>query len=420
MAERYPEAPLPLPLPLPMDPIETLIHEKFDQLIVSLNRRREQLIAEHRDRQEDKHAANTGRIQTLQQLRDSKTDLQTRMKDNLLHSVRERLLEEIDTQMRQLEVVARDMEVVLECNTLQLEETISALGQLVEIEIVPFPNYSAMIQPRISFGELRKDQTNFDFPNGLAFDERTQLIYVANRSISLFNSSIIVFSVEGEYIDTLCEGQVKCPVGIAISEDSVYVSDSHLHSIFHFKLLGFHLMTKVGKQGTGKGEFSFPRQLTVAANGSVFVADSGNNRVAVMTDKLRYQRSISHASMTEPYDVRILDNKVFVLSRRDNPCLHVFSQSGEKLRSLITCGKEGDKQIIEGYSFCFDRQRNILISDYSDNSIKVFSQEGALLHTLGDTQAEGKRIQPRGIAVTNNNKVICASIFTHFGLHIFY
>ena len=397
-----------------MDPIETLIHEKFDQLIVCLNRRREQLISEYRERQEEKHAANTGRIRTLQQLRDSKADLQTRMKDNLLHSMRERILEEIDTKIRQLEFVAREVEVAFECDTLQLEETISALGQWVEIE--PIPKHPA----RISFWEQGKDLTNYDCPNGIAFDERTQLIYVANGNIFSTKGCISVFSVEGEYIDTLCEGQVKCPVGIAISGDRVYVSDSHLHSIFHFKLPGFHLVTKVGKQGTGKGEFSSPRQLTVAANGSVFVADHGNNRVAVMTDKLKYQRSISHASLSQPYDVKIMDNKVFVLSRRDNPCLHVFSQSGEKLRSLITRGTEGNKQIKSGYSFCFDRQRNILISDFGDNRIKVFSQEGALLHTLGDTQAGEKIIQPRGIAVTHDDKVICASSGNKFILHIFY
>ena len=403
-----------------MDPIETLIHEKFDQLIVCLNRRREQLIAEHRDRQGDKHAANTGRIRTLQQLRDSKADLQTRMKDNLLHSTRVRVLEEIDTKTRQLEVVARDMEVAFECDTLPLEETISALGQLVEREILTIPNYPAMIQPRISFGKKGRDLKHFDCPNGTAFDERTQLIYVANGNIFSTKGCISVFSVEGEYIDTLCEGQVKCPEGIVISGDSVYVSDSILCAIFHFELPGFQLITEVGKRGTGKGEFSFPRQLTVAANGSVFVADSGNNRVVVMTDKLRYQRSISHASMTQPHDVKILDNKVFVLSRRDNPCLHMFSQSGEKLRSLITRGTEGNDQIKSGYSFCFDRQRNILISDYGASSIKVFSREGALLHRMGDTQDTEKIIQPRGIAVTHHNKIICASHRTKFLLHIFY
>ena len=413
MAELYPE------VPLPMDPIEARIHEKFNQLIVCLNRRREQLISEHRGRQEERRAATTSRIQTLQKLNDSTANLQTQMKDNLLHSMLERIVDKIETRMRQLEVVEREVEVLFECDTQQLEETISVLGQLVEREIVPIPNYSALLQPQISVGKRGTSLGELDGPNGIAFDELTQLIYVSNGNPYSNNGSIIVFSVTGEYINTFCKGQVKCPEGIAINGDEVYVSDTSLHSILHFKLSGFQLITKVGKQGTGKGEFYYPRQLTVAPNGSVFVADSSNNRVVMLTHKLKFQLSISHASMTVPYDVKLLDNKVFVLSCNDNPCLHVFSQSGEKLRSLITRGTQGNEQVKEGYFFCFDKQQNILISDYWDNSIKVFSQEGALLHTLGYTQERDKRIGPQGIAVTDNNKIICASN-NKFGLHIFY
>ena len=178
-------------------------------------------------------------------------------------------------------------------------------------------------------------------------------------------------------------------------------------------------MSKVGRKGTGKGEFSSPQQLTVAPNGSVFVADTNNSRIVVMTRKLEYKQTIKHASMTVPCDVKLLDNKVFVLSSSDNPCLHVFLHTGEKLRSFITRGKQGKKQVKRGYSLCFDKLQNILISDWRNNSIKVFSQEGALLHTLGHTQEREKRIEPTGIVVTNDNKVICSSSSTMFCLHIF-
>ena len=137
-----------------------------------------------------------------------------------------------------------------------------------------------------------------------------------------------------------------------------------------------------------------------------------------MTQTLKFLKTIEHTSMTRPCDVKLLDNKVFVLSL-NNPCLHVFSQTGEKLRSFITCGQQGNKQVKIGYYFCFDKQQNILISDYRDNFIKVFSQEGALLHTLGHTQEEEKEITPMGIVVTNDNKIICSSYNTMFGLYIF-
>ena len=412
MAERYPE------VPLPIDPIEARINEKFYQLIDCLNHRRVQLIAEHRERQEEKRAETTSRIQTLQQLTDSKTHLQTEMKENVLRSMREKMVEDIEIKIRQLEVVEREVELMFECDTRQLEETISVLGQLVEREIIPIPNYSALQEPRISVGKIGRGQGELYYPEGIAFDERTQLIYVVNGVRFSSYRSIIVFSVTGEYINTFCEGQLSIPMGIAISGDEVYVSDSYSNSIFHFKLPGFELISKVGKKGTGKGEFSFPRQLTVAPNGSVFVADTNNNRIVVMTNSLKFQQTIKHTSMTEPCDVKLLDNKVFVLSSSDNPCLHVFSRSGEKLRSFITRGEQGNEQVKRGYFFCLDKQQNILISDYKDNSIKVFSQEGALLYTLGCTQEEEKRIKPTGILVTND-KIICASSYIMFCLHIF-
>ena len=321
--------------------------------------------------------------------------------------------------MRQLEVVEREVELTFECDTRQLEETISVLGQLVEREILPIPNYPALLEPRISVGKSGTGQGELSWPQGIAFDERTQLIYVAHGDPLSGIGSIIVFSVTGEYINRFCKGQVKYPMGIAINGDEVYVSDLDLLSIFHFKLPGFELITKVGKKGTGKGEFSSPHQLTVDPNGFVFVADMYNNRIVVMTQKLEFLKIIEHASMTVPYDVKLLDNKVFVLSSRDNPCLHVFSQSGDKLRSFITRDRQGNEQVKRGYSFCFDKQQNILISDFEDNSIKVFSREGALLHTLGHTQEKEERIRPRGIVVTNDNKVICSSYNTKFSLYIF-
>ena len=247
MAERYPE----VPLPLPIDPIEARIDEKFNQLIDCLNHRRVELIAEHRERQAEKRAETAGRIQTLRQLTDTRTHLQTEMNENVLHSMRDKIVEDIETKMRQLEIVEREVELTFECDTRHLEETISVLGQLVERD-VSIPNYLALLEPRISVGNRGIGQGELCWPQGITFDERTQLIYVAHGDPLSGNGSISVFSVKGEYINTFCKGQVNIPIGIAINGDEAYVSDLYLHSILHFKLPGFRLKTKVGKERTGK------------------------------------------------------------------------------------------------------------------------------------------------------------------------
>ena len=121
--------------------------------------------------------------------------------------------------------------------------------------------------------------------------------------------------------------------------------------------------------------------------------------------------------MTRPVDVKFSNNEIFVLSSADNPCIHVFSLSGEKSRTLVTRGGIG-MQVKESYFFCLDGQNNIVISDCSAHNIKVFSPAGDLQHTIGQEGHEaGMFFYPTGIAI-NNNKPICLSENPNFGLQI--
>ena len=249
------------------------------------------------------------------------------------------------------------------------------------------------------------------------FNKKSQRIYVTN-TVLIGNSNISVFSVTGEYIDRVCWSQVSNPYGIAISGDNVYVSDTGLDCVFKFQFPTFISVSKVGKKGTGVGEFGYPRSLTLS-DGYVYVADWNNNRIVVMSTGLQHSNYIIHQTMTRPCDVKVNNNQLYVLSDTDSPCLHVFSLTGEKIRSLITRDRDGNAQVRICPSFCLDKKLNIIMADYVADNIKVFSQEGALLHTLGDTQDRDKTILPRGIVLTDNNKIICTSHNTKFLLHIF-
>ena len=137
--------------------------------------------------------------------------------------------------------------------------------------------------------------------------------------------SVELFSVTGEYIDRFCEGKVNQPYGIIISEDNdVFVSDSGSHCVYKFKLPKFQLVTKVGKKGTGIREFNYPRYLTVTTNRSVLVADCNNNRITAMDTHLKHKRYITHRTMTRLTDVKVNNNKLYVLSdwrQSVSPCV---------------------------------------------------------------------------------------------------
>ena len=287
-------------------PTEASIHERFNNIICHLNQRREEIIREFRERMEEKRAA------------ESKAELESHTKENLLLSMGEKMTENIDDKTKQLQVGEKETEVVFECDTRQLEQTISVLGQLIERKIISIPDYPTLLQPSISVGKHGKAEGYLCSPRGVTVDEKLKLIYVADGGYGTGNIS--VFSMTGEYVDRFCKGQVKEPYGIAMSgDDDVFVSDFWSHCVYKYKLPNFQLVTEVGKKGTGIGEFDSPHYLTVTTKKSVLVADCNNDRIVVMDTDLEHKRYIRHQAMTYPTDVKFNNNKLYVLSNQDNP-----------------------------------------------------------------------------------------------------
>ena len=100
-----------------------------------------------------------------------------------------------------------------------------------------------------------------------------------------------------------------------------------------------------------------------------------------MDCELRFKHSIQYSTTSRPCDVKTLNEEVYVLSLQDISCLHVFHKSGNKLCSFI-CREKGCNYQVEGeYCFCFDKQNNILIGDFTAKCNKVFSPAGILLYT---------------------------------------
>ena len=124
-----------------------------------------------------------------------------------------------------------------------------------------------------------------------------------------------------------------------------------------------------------------------------------------MDTNLNHIHFITHQTMTCPIDIKECTNKLYVLRDVDTPCLYIFSQHGDKLRSLITSDFKGNAQVKRCYSFCLDKKQNVLMLDKRPENIKVFSQEGALLHVLGVTQDRDKTIKPYRITLTFTGRI---------------
>ena len=222
-------------------------------------------------------------------------------------------------------------------------------------------------------------------------------------------------SETGEYICQLGVGQLYGPWGIAIHGDNVYVSCSWNHTVNRFSLTDMSLVRKIGGGGSKNGQFKWPKQLTTDSTGRVFIADTYNYRICIHDPDLNHLYNITHESMSRPSDVRISHNCLYVLCPLNNPCMLVLTLEGDKLHSLITRGEMSYPQF-----FCLDPLDNFVISSNRSHSIRVFSPEGNLLHTIGrEGHQPGKFIDPQGVAITPNGRLVSVSENKNYGIQIF-
>ena len=317
---------------------------------------------------------------------------------------------------KRLEMVAREEKAVKsndlvfqgECE--QLEQLILNVGDVLEEEVAVIPRYQEM-RKVVEVGKGGKNPGQLSKPRGIAIDKNSKHIFVAECD----PARVSVFSESGEFLNTFTPEHLKNPFGITIHRNYIYITDTGVHGVFRLKIqTDISMDASLSGHGCENGKFDCPQQLTVSINRCVFVADFGNHRIQILDESLRYQRTIEHRSMQYPCDVKLTNEKVFVLAKC-TPCLHEFSNSGEIVRSFLTWGLGG--QVMEAVFLCLDAQNNIIISDWWANSVKIFSPKGTLLHSI-EGFAKGE-LDLQGIALTKQLKLVVISPDVLCQLHIY-
>ena len=408
MAVRFPD-------PIhPVDPVELEINQLFDHLIRCLQQRRVALLTTYRDTRDQIAARAIARARKEEELMAVKTVTEARLQMNELRETQERILAELEQALAEVRVPQPETRVVFRGNCGHLEQVITGVGEVVEEEVPVVTRYEEM-RPIVAVGEEGQAPGELWCPLGVAIDENTNLIYVAEWG----SCRISIFSETGEFLNTFTNQDMREPWGIAIHRDNLYVTDTGVHAVFQFKIeADMRLVASLRSEGSGMGQFDNPHGLSVSTNGDVFVADFFNHRIQILDDSLHSQRFITHQTMEYPRDVKLTPDEVYVLCDV-SPCILVFSHAGEKIRSLITQGTE--MQIGLAQFFCLDRKQNLLISDWGNHQVVIFSKEGTHLHTIGERGHEvGMFHYPRGIVLTKNLKLITVSINDNYRLQIFY
>jgi DNA-binding beta-propeller fold protein YncE len=197
--------------------------------------------------------------------------------------------------------------------------------------------------------------------------------------------------------------------GIAVSVDgcTLLVSDGKWHgsnAIHELSVVDGSRRRVIGGEGEGPLQFKRPRQVCIAPDGFVFVADAGNHRVQVLTPSLDFHSFIGEGERGRPVGVCANTDVVVVLEQAGHRVAVFKRCDGTLLRRFGSDGS-GDGQFMAPSALCFmSGDRHVAVGDVLNCRVSVFSVEGEFIRHVG----AGVLKYPEGVAVSAFDELVVA------------
>ena len=228
--------------------------------------------------------------------------------------------------------------------------------------------------------------------------------------VSDCDQDVVIMTKQGERLRIISKTQhgLKSVCGVAVDkDDNVYVSDDRNHCVYKFNKNG-ELLERVGKKGSGPGEFNFPRGVAVAGD-RVFVCDLVNHRIQVLTRELQSVKQFGSqgsgdGQFNRSSSIAVDSEGMLYISDYRNHRVQVFTKNGEFVYSF---GKKdsGQGELNDPIGVCVDASY-VYVAEYSNNCVCVFTKGGQFITSFG----EGHFTQPYGVFVDSDGFVyVCCS-----------
>ncbi|KAI6661386.1 actin-related protein 8-like [Oopsacas minuta] len=170
---------------------------------------------------------------------------------------------------------------------------------------------------------------------------------------------------------------------------------------------------RIGKPGSEKGELNYPHGLALDGD-KIYIADTINIRIQIFSTEGKFIHEFGKGELWHPYGIALYKEWVFISDRGLN-AIYKFSKINYKLI----------KSVKKGVSFPFglttDTNGEVLVADYRNNIIAVFSSDLKYIREIG----KDKLINPRDVKINNNNIFVADNneinnihIFSKSGTHI--
>jgi len=198
--------------------------------------------------------------------------------------------------------------------------------------------------------------------------------------------------------------RLRSPVGVAVGNSRVYVSDAVLGGVFEFDLAGA-FRRRIGANIKRPGGVAF-----CPANHRLYVVDTGDHRCVVFDeDGQEYQafgeRGSQSGAFNYPTHITYHPSVGILISDTLNFRVQRFTPDGTFVSAL---GKKGDAagdfSLPKGLAV--DSDGHIYVVDAHFENVQVFRPDGQLLLAFGgEGSGHGEFSIPSGLAINGHNRI---------------